>query len=141
MNFFQDGPIVAGEWITIPNIIISNVGTYRKRFRKSETEECECGERRQDAVHLVLRCKRWKRQREKLFKGIKQEGVYISRRLDGKDAKRVLNKDELIEHLLLFLKETRIGLLGKEGREEDEWLDQWDIQLLDPGGREEGEAE
>src|SRR6266480_7403570 len=53
--------------------------------------------------------------------------VYISPRLDKKDAKRILTKGELIEYLLLFLKETRIGLLGKEGKEEDEWLDQWDI--------------
>jgi ribonuclease HI len=117
------------------------IGTYRKRFLKSQTEECECGERRQDTTHLVLRCKRWRHQRKRLFKSIKQEGVYVSPRLDEKDAKRVLNKGELVEHLLLFLKETQIGLLGKKGGEEDEWLDQWDIQLLDPGGGEEGEVE
>jgi ribonuclease HI len=117
------------------------IGTYQKRFLKSETEECECGERKQDVTHLILRCKRWKYQREKLLKGAKEKGVYVSPRLDKKDAKRILTKGELIKHLLLFLKETRIGLLGKEGKEEDEWLDQWDIQLLDPGGGEEGEVE
>ena len=104
-------------------------------------EECECGERKQDTTYLILRCKRWKHQKKKLFKGIKQKGVYISLRLDKKDAKRILTKGELIKHLLLFLKETWIGLLGKEGKEEDEWLNQWDIQLLDPGGGKEGEAE
>ena len=90
------------------------IGTYQKRFLKRETEECECGERKQDTTHLVLRCKRWKHQRKKLFEGIKQKGVYISPRLDKKDAKRILTKGELIEHLLLFLKETRIGLLCYE---------------------------
>ena len=57
-------------------------------------------------MYLILRYKRWKYQRKKLFKGIKQKGVYISPRLDKKDAKRILTKGELIKHLLLFLKET-----------------------------------
>jgi hypothetical protein len=117
------------------------IGTYQKRFRKRETEKCDCGERRQDVTHLVLRCKRWKHQRKTLFENAKQKGIYVSPRLDEKDAKRILNEDTLIEHLLLFLKETQIGLLGKKEGEEDEWLDKWDIQLLDPGGEEEGEVE
>jgi ribonuclease HI len=116
------------------------IGSYQKRFRKKETEECKCGARRENVQHLILRCKRWGEQRKKLMREVAQEGIYISQRLDKEDLRVILEDKKLIEPLLSFLKETEIGLIGK--KEEGEWLDKWDIQLLDPGGEggEEGEG-
>jgi len=49
----------------------------------------------------------------------------------------MLFQEKAAEATLEFLRETQIGNL--QMKEDDEWLDTWDLQLLDPGG--EGEEQ
>ena len=107
------------------------IGSYRKRFRLSDTKRCDCGARKQDVTHLILMCKHWKHQRKKLLKVVREKGVIILPRLDKRDGQSILYNEMLIDQLFVFLKGIRIGLLKK--REEEEWLDKWDIELLDLG--------
>ena len=113
------------------------IGSYRKRFR-GESARCRwCGNSNEDPTHALLRCKEWKKQRKQLVADLAKKGIFLSHQLTRKDTQKLFQK-EAAEATLGFLAETQIGVFKKEDSEE--WLDTWDLQLLDPGGREGGEG-
>ena len=116
------------------------IGSYRRRFKQSDSAKCQwCGNENQDPTHTLLHCKKWKQQRRKLIKNLKEGKIFLSQRLNEKDTEKLFQK-EAAKATLEFLTETKIGII--QGN--DEWLDTWDLQLLDPGGGEEeneGEGE
>ncbi len=56
-------------------------------------------------------------------------GVFLSPRLNKKDAQKLFQK-ETAEAMLNFLLETQIGARWKT--DDEEWLDMWDLEQLDP---------
>src|SRR5579871_1788161 len=111
------------------------VGSYQKRFKLSSSAKCHwCGNDNEDRTHALLRCKEWGKQRKKLRENLRRKEIFLSPRLNGIDT-QVLFQEKAAEATLEFLSETQIGNLQK--KEDGEWLDTWDLQLLDPGGEEE----
>ena len=113
------------------------IGSYRKRFKLDNSAKCQwCGNENQNSAHVLLQCKKWSKQRKLLVKSLKEKRIFLSPRLNAKDTQKLFWK-EAAEATLGFLAETQIGVIQSE--DDGKWLDTWDLQLLDPGGEEEGE--
>ena len=114
-------------------------GNYRKRFKLDSSAKCQwCGNENQDSTHILLQCKKWKKQREQLLKNLRRKRIFLSPRLNRKDTKKLFWK-EAAEATLKFLSETQAGVI--QNGDDEKWLDTWDLQLLDPGGEEREEGE
>jgi len=78
--------------------------------------------------------KKWNKQRKRLVESLRRNEVFLSPRLNEVDTQKLFQK-KAAEQTLIFLSETQIGDLHT--KEDEEWLDTWDLQRLDPGGEEE----
>jgi ribonuclease HI len=106
------------------------IGSYMKRFKLSDSAKCTwCGNENENTTHDLLRCKKWTKQRKILINSAKRMGVFLSPRLNEKDAQKLFQK-ETAEAMLNFLSETQIGVRRKI--DDEEWLDTWDLEQLDP---------
>jgi hypothetical protein len=113
------------------------IGSYRKRF-KNKPAKCRWCDESEDPTHALLRCRGWKEQRKRLIESLRERKIFLSRRLNKADTQRLFQKDAA-EATLEFLAGTQIGAYEKV--DSQEWLDTWDLQLLDPGGDGGGERE
>ena len=104
---------------------------YLCRIKKQDSVECWwCSEHIQTIYHLLFRCPRWARDRDKFLKSLRKIGILIER-LDVDHSMSEIFKERAYPALIEYIRNTKIGL--HENQEEvgrDEWLDQWDTQQL-----------
>ena len=103
-------------------------GAHLLRIGKVEDAQCWwCGGSSQIVAHLLLRCRKWRRQRDSMMRGLRAEEVTISARRDRADLEGLF-RDEATKEVLRFIRNTEVGrLMTKEGNRDD----YWDIEKLD----------
>jgi hypothetical protein len=109
---------------------------YLMRIEKAEDARCWwCSGSRQTVAHLLLECRKWRRERESMVQKLKAKDITISETSDQKNVK-VLFEDNAIADMLEFVEKTEVG--KRPGAENDK-VDSWDIERLDRRD-EEGEG-
>lgn len=103
-------------------------GVHLLRIGKVEDAQCWwCGESNQTVAHLLLRCRRWRRQRDSMMRGMRAERVFISARRDSADLDSLFGEGAT-KGVLRFIGNTEVGRpMTKEGNRDD----YWDIEKLD----------
>ncbi|KAI7704569.1 hypothetical protein KC353_g13409 [Hortaea werneckii] len=105
-------------------------GVHLLRIGKVRDARCWwCGSSRQTVAHLMLECRKWRRQRDKMLRVLISNKIVISARRDHADLK-ILFQDNAIEQALRFIESTEVG---KKLTEDADNHDSWDIDRLDQG--------
>lgn len=110
-------------------------GAHLLRIGKNEDAKCWwCGESSQTVAHLLLRCRKWRRQRDSLLRGMRAEEIVISVRRDQADLESLF-RDVATRAVLQFIENTEVGrpMTKEENRD-----DHWDIERLDQSSEEVG---
>lgn len=107
--------VVAGSWKALASRYFqlksghAFTNEFLHRIGKSDNNKCSfCSEASPQTVkHLMLECRKWRREREKMMIEIKKSGSHLNR-------KNIRIQDLFADHkatvgLLKFLKTTRIG--------------------------------
>lgn len=103
-------------------------GAYLLRIGKADDAQCWwCGAIEQSVRHLMLRCRRWRRQRDAMLKKLKSKTVSISERRDRADLQTLFGAEAVVD-VLQFLEDTDVG---KKPPGEGDQHDSWDIERLD----------
>lgn len=110
-------------------------GAHLLRIGKVEDAKCWwCGGSSQTVAHLLLRCRKWRRQRDSLLRGMRAEEIVISSRRDQADLESLF-RDVATRAVLRFIGNTEVGrpMTKEENRD-----DYWDIERLDQSSDEAG---
>ena len=110
-------------------------GAHLLRIGKVEDEKCWwCGGSSQTVAHLLLRCRKCRRQRDSFLRGMRAEEIFISARRDRADLDSLF-KDVATRAVLRFIENTEVGrpMTTEENRD-----DYWDIERLDQSSDEVG---
>jgi hypothetical protein len=108
-------------------------GAHLLRIGKVEDAQCWwCGGSSQTVAHLLLRCRKWRRQRDSMMRGMRAERVTISARRDSADLENLFG-ETAAEEVLRFIGNTEVGrpMTKEENRD-----DCWDIEQLDQRSEE-----
>jgi hypothetical protein len=108
-------------------------GAHLLRIGKVEDAQCWwCGGSSQTVAHLLLRCRKWRRQRDSMMRGMRAERVIISARRDSADLENLFGETAAKE-VLRFIGNTEVGrpMTKEENRD-----DYWDIEQLDQRSEE-----
>lgn len=110
-------------------------GVHLLRIGKAQDAHCWwCGVIVQSVTHRLLRCRRWRRQRDAMLRRLSSQKVSISERRDRTDLQTLFGARAVTE-VLQFLEDTKVGKkMPGEGAHDDPS----DIERLD-WGVEEGE--
>jgi hypothetical protein len=103
-------------------------GAHLLRIGKAEDAKCWwCGGSSQTVAHLLLRCRKWRRQRDSLLRGMRAEEIIISARRDQADLESLF-RDVATRAVLRFIGNTEVGrpMTKEENRD-----DYWDMERLD----------
>ena len=103
-------------------------GAHLLRIGKVEDAKCWwCGGSSQTVAHLLLRCRKWRRQRDLLLREMRAEEIVISARRDQADLESLF-RDVATKEVLRFIENTEVGrpMTKEENRD-----DYWDIGRLD----------
>lgn len=109
-------------------------GAHLLRIGKAQDAQCWwCGENSQTVAHLLLKCRKWRRQRDSMLQKLRERKVAISGRRQQADL-RTLFADKAITEVLQFIDNTEVGkkLTGDANKN-----DSWDIERLDRSAEEE----
>lgn len=109
-------------------------GAHLLRIGKAQDAQCWwCGENSQTVAHLLLKCRKWRRQRDSMLQKLRERKVAISGRRQQADL-RTLFADKAIKEVLQFVDNTEVGkkLTGDANKN-----DSWDIERLDRSAEEE----
>lgn len=111
-------------------------GVHLLRIGKVQDATCWwCRADSQTVAHLMLKCRKWRRQRDCMLRELRAKKISISRR-DREDLKTLFGNGAIAE-VLRFIDNTEVGTrLEKEGTSDD-W---WDIERLDQSVEEENAA-
>ena len=103
-------------------------GAHLLRIGKVEDARCWwCDDSDQTVAHLLLRCRKWRRQRDCMMRGMRAREIPISAMRDEVDLMTMFGEAATAE-VLRFIENTEVGRpLIKEGNKED----YWDIEQLD----------
>jgi hypothetical protein len=93
-----------------------------------------CNSSRQTVAHLLLECRKWRRERETMAKKLKAKDITVSETPDRRNLK-ILFPDNAIVDMLEFVEKTEVG--KRPGAENDK-VDLWDVERLD---KRDGEGE
>jgi hypothetical protein len=105
------------------------------RIGKAEDARCWwCNGSRQTVPHLLLECRKWRRERETMVKKLKAKHITVSETPDRRNLK-ILFADNAIVDMLEFVEKTEVG--KRPGAENDK-VDLWDVERLD---KRDGEGE
>jgi hypothetical protein len=111
-------------------------GAHLLRIGKVQNAQCWwCGGNSQTVSHLLLECRKWRRQRDSMLRKLCARKVSVSERRDKADLK-ILFSDEATADVLRFIDNTEVGKKLAEERFSD---DTWDIERLDRSA-DEGEV-
>lgn len=92
-----------------------------------------CGRSSQTVAHLLLECRKWRRQRDTMLRKLRVRNVEISGRRDQADLKTLFAGDAIME-VLQFLDNTEVGKKLAGDANKNDW---WDIERLDRSADEE----
>lgn len=109
-------------------------GTHLLRIGKVQDAQCWwCGGNSQTVAHLLLECRKWRRQRDTMLRKLGARNVSISGRRDRADLKTLFAEDAIVE-VLQFIENTEVGMkLAGDANKSDSW----DIERLDRSADEE----
>jgi hypothetical protein len=108
-------------------------GAHLLRVGKVQDAQCWwCGGTSQTVAHLLLQCRKWRRQRDSMLRQLRAKKVFISERRDRTDVETLFGYDATVE-VLRYIDNTEAGKrLAKEGNSDDSW----DIERLDRSANE-----
>lgn len=111
------------------------IGIHLFRIDKVEDAQCWwCSGSSQTVAHLLLRCRKWRRQRDCMMRGLHGEEITISARRDRVDLESLF-RDEATKAVLRFIGNTEVGRpMAKEENRDD----YWEIARLDHSSDEMG---
>ena len=94
-------------------------GIYLARIGAIETPQCWwCNEAEQTVGHLHTKCRRWRKERQKLMRNLCKEGISCQGWTERKRLAELLANEKAMGPILGFLKSTEVG--GREGARERE---------------------
>jgi len=103
-------------------------GTHLFRIDRAQDARCWwCGHSRQTVAHLMLECRKWRRERDVMLQKLRSDKLMISPRRDWADLE-VLFREEATTAVLGFIESTEVGKRLENGMNKD---DLWDIDRLD----------
>lgn len=103
-------------------------GVHLFRIDKIEDARCWwCGHSRQTVAHLMLECRKWRRERDKMLRSLSTDKLTISPRRDRTDLE-VLFEEGATKAVLRFIENTDVG---KRLTDETSKYDLWDVDRLD----------
>jgi vacuolar-type H+-ATPase subunit I/STV1 len=112
-------------------------GTHLLRIGKVQDARCWwCSSSRQTVEHLLLECRKWRRERATMIRKLSTKNITIRETPDRRNA-RILFEHKATVDVLEFIETTEVG---KRPVTESDEADSWDIERLDRGGNEEGEV-
>ena len=101
---------------------------YLMRIGKAEGARCWwCNGSRQTVEHLLLECRKWRREREILLQRLKARDIAVSETPDRRNLK-TLFEDNAIVDMRKFVENTEVGKRQGAG---DDKVDSWDVERLD----------
>jgi hypothetical protein len=104
------------------------------RIGKAEDARCWwCSGSRQTVAHLLLECRKWRRERESMVQKLKAKDITVSETPDRRNLK-ILFEDNAIVDMLEFVEQTEVG---KRPGAENNKVDWWDAERLDQGNEDE----
>jgi hypothetical protein len=103
-------------------------GAHLARIGKVEDARCWwCSSSRQTVEHLLLECRKWRRERETMIRKLGAKDITIGETPDRRNV-RILSGDNAVVDVLEFIERTEVGRrLAVESNE----ADSWDIERLD----------
>jgi hypothetical protein len=115
------------------------IGTFLKRTNARDSEACQgCQAPKESVHHLLFECREWRRQREGLYKALREAKVALPSRAEDHPEGRLLGDQRASKALLQFLRDTRVGCLpgdapvtGTTARE-----DNWGLDALQEAERD-----
>ena len=112
-------------------------GVHLLRIGKVQDTRCWwCSSSKQTVEHLLLKCRKWRRERATMIRKLRTKNVAISETPDQMNI-RILFGDNATVDVLEFIEKTEVG---KRLAVESDIADSWDVERLDGGGNEEGEV-
>jgi hypothetical protein len=103
-------------------------GVHLLRIKKARDARCWwCRHSRQTVVHLLLECRKWRRERDAMLQKLRAAKNAISVRRDEADLETLFKEDAMMA-TLQFIEATEVGKKLTEEPNED---DSWDIDRLD----------
>ena len=103
-------------------------GVHLLRIKKSQDARCWwCGGSRQTVAHLMLECRKWRRERETMLQRLRAKNVTITERRDRRDLEILFEQDATID-VLQYIESTEVGKKLPDGMDK---CDSWDIERLD----------
>jgi hypothetical protein len=112
-------------------------GIHLFRMKKVQDTRCWwCGSRQQSMRHLMLKCRKRRRDRESMLSTLVSKKIEISTRMEGQESE-ILFEEASIETVLRFIECTTAG----KRREvyDAQRIDEWDIDQLDRRATRTGE--
>jgi len=103
------------------------IGTYLRKIGKRDSEACQwCQAPSETVHHLLFECREWRRQREKLYKALKEAKVALPTAAEEHPEGRILGDPGATKPILHFLNTTRIGAPRettalRRAQADDEW--------------------
>lgn len=104
------------------------VGVHLLRIERVQDARCWwCGHSRQTVAHLMLECRKWRRERDEMLRGLNADKLTISSRRDRTDLE-VLFTASAAAAVLRFIESTEVGKNLTDGTNR---YDSWDVDRLD----------
>jgi hypothetical protein len=98
------------------------------RIGKAKDARCWwCNSSRQTVAHLLLECRKWRREREVMVQKLKAKVLTVSKMPDRKNLE-VMFADKATVDMLEFVEKTEVG---KRAGAENDKVDSWDVERLD----------
>ena len=105
------------------------IGAYLHQVRAQEDATCKgCGSSRETIHHLLFECRKWRHQRNKLYKDLELDGVMRPTAAEEHPQGRLLGEPKATRALLQFLASTSVALprahpqrMAERARRDDEW--------------------
>jgi hypothetical protein len=108
-------------------------GVHLLRINKVQDARCWWyGGSKQTVIHLMLECRKWRRERETMLQRLRAKSVTITERRDRKDLETLLEQVATID-VLQYIESTEVGKKLPDGMDK---CDSWDIERLDRNDEE-----
>jgi hypothetical protein len=109
-------------------------GVHLLRINKVQDARCWwCGGSKQTVAHLMLECRKWRRERETMLQRLSAKNVAITERRDRRDLETLFEQVATVD-VLQYIESTEVGKKLPDGTNK---CDSWDIERLDRDGEEE----
>lgn len=102
--------------------------TYLMRIGKAEEARWWwCSSSRQTVEHLLLECRKWRREREILVQRLKAKDIAVSDTPDRRNLETLFEDNDIVD-MLKFVENTGVG--KRQGAGDDKG-DSWDVERLE----------